>query len=769
MIHRIVRLASHLTALMELRPLKVSLLLLVLGLLLPTSLAAQRIQTISGRVLDKESKKPFRDAAVFIYAFNTVAEAEDAFQILNSDAGVAAVIISEEQEVADQSGNYEIRVPDNGALIFKVDMSKPIMEKVEGRLEINVLLDAGLVLEDVTITGTLQDIKPTPKAPTMIGNKLILYGTFPIPAQFGKSNARLIIQPYVIDCETQDTIFYNRPLVYDGEEYRFTQNRRMAFDDSRDILTQFVQEEKLTEKYMSIDWNDTVVVPDPKRNYNGTATVLLEDYTQIYFCKSMLINTCEMKRPFKFLEFSFGQRVLNDEDYRERPKREKRNTSGNISLSFLVAKAELDSTNPENDIQLNKLKSDILEIINGEGTSLKEFHITGISSPEGSYSSNLNLAHRRVAFAQNSITSVIPKQMLARVYQNPQAKVAGWDQVAELLKDTLPELSERIQAVVNQSSNPDMQFSKISRMPEYSTVIKDVLPKLRTVKYEYKHEIFRELNPEEILHKYLNDADYRSGKKAFALYEYWHLFRMVKDTKELEELYKRAYRESEESNGQPWILAANNLAVSYLQRDTCDISILAPFIDKRTKGVNVTRTRMDGITREIINPEEVVGNQLAMSILSNDYEEASILAQILPNTPANEKMIAFARCLGGYFRGGDTPEERKQSRNNFDLVRQSSPINNVVMQLAMENRGNNALAEQGLKDIDFESPIRWYLKAIVENRKGDVGFEEAKNALIQCYKRDEKYITIAEQDGDIGKDLFEYSLEMYELEKEFMM
>ena len=41
--------------------------------------SAQQIKVVSGRVLDKETKKPFRDEAVYIYAFNTVAAAKDAY------------------------------------------------------------------------------------------------------------------------------------------------------------------------------------------------------------------------------------------------------------------------------------------------------------------------------------------------------------------------------------------------------------------------------------------------------------------------------------------------------------------------------------------------------------------------------------------------------------------------------------------------------------------------------------------------------------------
>ena len=733
---------------------------------------AQRMQIISGKIIDKETKKPFsKEVAVNIWGFYTVAQAEEAVKILEKDNSGAAQIISDAWEVADASGNYEINLPDNGAIIFRADISTPVLEKINGRLEINVTLDVGIQMETVNVVGMLQDVAPKPKAPTMIGNKLLLYNTYPIPMQFGKENGRLIIQPYVMDCETEDTVAYCKPLIYDGKEYGVTQDRRMNFDIAEnDPLYEYVNKEiPLTEKRMDIDWNDTVKVPDPNRRYHASATVRMEDYTTIYYDKSMLINTCDMKRPFRFLEFSFGQRDLNPNDYRERAKRERRNTAGNIALTFAIGRAELDPANPENEIQTKKLQDDLLEIVNGEGTSLKEFHITGISSPEGSYQANKALAKRRTEYAKRLIIKEIPDYMMKRVYQNDSSDVAEWSEVAEILKDTLPELADHIMSIVERTKNRDLQFQHIARLPEYRSVIVHTFPKLRRVKYVYKHEVFRELTPEEIMDRYLHDPDYRTGKKEFALYEFWHLFNMVKDPKELEALYRRAYKVSAEINNQPWILAANNLAVSYLKRDTFDLSILDPFIDRKTRGVNVVRPLLSGKGTETINPEAVVANHLAMCIKANNYDEASVMAQILPNTPENHRIKAFAMCLGGYFQGGNTPEEREEYRDVFNTVRDSSPINAVVMHLAMETRGHDVMAEKALQNLSKDDAIYWYFKAIIHNRQGDAGFYDAYNSLVECYKRDTKFMAISSTDGDIGKDLYEMAMEEYSMQKEMEM
>lgn len=185
---------------------------------------------------------------------------------------------------------------------------------------------------------------------------------------------------------------------------------------------------------------------------------------------------------------------------------------------------------------MNKLQEDLMNIVNGEGTTLKEFKITGVSSPEGRYASNLALAKQRTNFALHKITSVIPPAKWSRVYKHPtETRVATWNEVADLLEqDSLTTEAQEIREITEKYKNPDAQFAAVSRLPYYATAIKERLPQLRTVQYEYKHEIFRELNPDEILDKYLHDPQYADGKKSFTRYEYWHLFQMIKEPKEAE-------------------------------------------------------------------------------------------------------------------------------------------------------------------------------------------------------------------------------------------
>lgn len=736
---------------------------------------AQQISIVSGKVLNlpegEKKARPFPvTEKVYVFAFNTVAAARDALKQLEGGGGT---MMSDADAVAGPDGYYEIRVAENGALIFRVAMKSELLE-VNYKQTIDLSIDGGIALDEVEVVAESKRPQPKPVAGKIVGNKLIVDNSVTIPNNYGAANRRLIMQPYVLDCTTEDTVRYIDPTVIDGVEYGLTQDRRMAYNMKNDILAPFINQRRaLNEERFDLIVKDSVPVPDPRRIYSVLTKVIIADYTHPTYQDEWKLTTCKIKRPLQFLEFSFPDFALDPNKYKETPRRERRNTAGNISLTFLVGKAQLDPEDPNNELQMNKLKNNLLEIINGEGTTLKEFKITGISSPEGRYASNLALAKERTNFALQQITSVIPAEKWKRVYKHPtETRVATWDEVADLLEqDSLLNEAEEIRAVTKKFKNPDAQFATISRLPYYATTIKERLPRLRTVQYEYKHEIFRELNPDEILDRYQNDPNYREGKKQFTRYEYWHLFQMVKDPKEAEKIFRRAYKETMaydlKGKEKPWILAANNLAIALLRRDTFDIEVLKPLVDI-TRKVNLVDRFNDGISviETEVNPEVVVANQLAMYIRAYNFDDASILAGLLPDTERFQMIKAFANCLGGYYdyRGAANVKESEERKKVFQLVKSSSPMNNIVMCMAMETDLYNREAEKNLKEMPVNALTK-YLKLVLFIRANKLyewsydnalAFDEACKMLDEIIKMETKYHKIAENDGEISKEFMEY-------------
>lgn len=735
------------------------LLLVVAGCGTGTALA-QKMVKVSGTVYNiaENRKVPFSDVTVDVYAAKTVAVGEDMKKILDSNDQEKTLLLDQEgKTTTDENGYYEILVPDNGALIFKVGLSPSVLKEVRHQMKIDVSIDEGVMLESVTVTAMRLVLKPEPKAPKIIGNMLIPYNTFKLPPYFGNRFSRLIIQPYVLDCETNDTITFARPSVYDGKEYALTQERKMGYDMDRDPLRPYIKAEALTTRAMNLDWTDTIIVPDPNRNYSCFAIVNLEDYSASN-SRTYQINTCQTKRPMKFLQYNLFSEQMDPLQHKERAQIEKRNTSDKIQLSFLINSDQLTDT-PENKQSLAMLRNKLKEIAESPGTVLKEFHVAGTASPDGHYSSNLSLAERRMRKIEQEITSILPQYTLERVYRNPHAEVAPWEEVVKLLeRDGKSTEAGKVKEILAKHKDIGAQGRALKQLDWYSTVIVPYLDELRVVNYNCLYEIYREPNDEEVMAQYRE----KGLKGSYTRYEYWKLFQLITDEKELEALYRRAYEESLEQK-HPWALAGNNLAASYLERDTVDTSILEPLIDLSIHSTDYSRMNADGSRTEIVNRLEVVTNQLCMYIKKGDFEHASVLVKILPEDSKFDLLKAYTWALGGYFQGGTTSEEKERAHKTFETIKASSPQNEVVMYMALDNRAGNAAAKASLAKLPQDSALTWYFKATLSAREGEIEFMNTVTALSECFKRDKSFVATAQNDGEFNEDIIQAAMDMSNL------
>lgn len=744
-------------------------------LLSPAVLAAQDRKLVTGRILDKATDKPIdlSQVEVAVYSFNTVAEAGDVKKQMDADAN--AVILPEAVAFPDQNGYYQIYVASTGALIFKADMQEAVLEPVDNRLEIDIDLSLGNRIRNSLVSAKRENIGVMDPKTDIDGNWMKARSSISLPEFSGRANARLIIQPFLVDCESKDTVRYLRPMVLDGKEYALTQLRRKNYDQSLDTLNTYrIGDENLSAREMIIPWADTIFLEHPDRSYQVKGVIQFEDYLGVYKNEDYYLTSSRIRRPMRFLECPSGAFWLDSEQYKEHPKRERHNTVGRISLQFTIGKAEIAASDTAGWRQIEALKHTLLDIINDEGSVLKEFHITGTASPDGPYSSNQRLAQRRMQYALDHITSVLPKEIRDRVYMTTTANVASWSEVADLLeKDSLETEAAEIRRIV--AENPgrqDRQWALIRKLPSYRPVITDRLPSLRNVQYLQIQEVYRELTPEEIWDRYQNDEDYRSGRKEFALYEFWNLFNMVKDKDELYALYKRAYAKSIEDNGRPWILAASNLAAAYIERGIIDTTILSPFIDLSVYGVNVRLRNTYGDGYTVVNPAPVVADQMIMRARSYDFRGASQLCRLLDNGGGEEykAVKAYVMCLGGYYKGGDTPEQRAWAKSNIETIMNTTPLNRVVANLALDTKHNDAIAEAAMSELPADDALTDYLWAVIYGRKagrsGDISDDlAAEDSLVSCFRKDKSFMDIAAADGDIVEDICKNARSRIEDEK----
>ncbi len=739
---------------------------------------AQDRKTISARLINKDTKQPFDPTTVIqIFYFDTEALGRDAVATINKNEA-EAITTAHPVNPPDADGYFSCTLPPTGALVIKVAGTDAHIEYIRHRSEIQIGIAGGNRITQSEIIAEYTDkINVIEDESEIIADTLIAKYTLEVPYQaiFG-NNARLILQPYLIEIESGDTLARLDPYICEGNEYRLTQERHMNYEIGNDPLARFVRDEPLDPTGHVVAWKDSIWLPNPQKQYMVKGILTVEDYNVIKFIQdSLALSSTRPRRPMKFLDFDWEAFHLDAQEYYEAPKPELTLTPGTMDLKFLVNRASVDMNDKEGVARMKELKSTLISIVNDESSWLREFHIESVSSPDGSYEKNLELSKRRLAYVSNYLLSDIAKSKMDRVYQTANPIVATWSDVADSLDyNNLADKAEEVRSIIRKhENNMDRQWYTIRKLPYYKTDITPILEKMRTVRYTYKHEVFRPLTPEEMLHKYRYDEEYKSGKKHFRASEYWELFRLLEEggasKDELFDLYRRACKETEQDRGKSWIYAANKYAVACMEKGIVDTTILAPHIDMdipysdfRKQNINNSRRR------DLYNPSAVVANQMWMYLMSYNYPKASILAQMLPDTEEFMMLKAITLCRGGHYKGGKDAKERAQRARWFEIASESSPINKAVMYLAMNTANYDLKAEEVIKNLPEDDPRTWYFKAIISSRKlkdiTQYAWDEPdkfREAMLKCFELDPEYAKIAYNDNDIDEQHMEALLKEF--------
>lgn len=752
-------------------------ILILLFLFLASGMLAQAQNqiTVSGKILNVEANKegmrnlPFTDELVEVFSYASKADAEESMKLMEEQAkkgltyhGLKEIDIA---EADPYTGYYELKTYANGWLLVRVGLSSEL-RPVENQLQVNFNIRGAVSLDQVVVQA--QNTKPNelqviPVAAPRFGNVLPLTLSLPIGEHYGKSNARFVYQPFVVDCTTDKIEAYGKPYILEGKEYHATQDRRMGYDLSRDTLQIFVDPEKeLSRDAFVLNYTDTIRVKHADRNYAVFGSFSFMDYNNIYYSKTSMVNTCRNILLMDFMEVpKFRPFYLDFDDYKKIAERKERPVPGEIQINFLINQAEPDLSDSATVEQLNSLVALLNDI--SSGAVLKSLSIEGVASPDGNYDANLRLAQRRTDFLQDFIA----QRLKVRGYERKSgAHVTSWKELADTVMayDTL--LAQRLLQVIG-TEKAHNRHSVAVKNSGLMTELDPYLRKMRKVTYTCVYVVNRPLTPNEILAKYRANA-----QDVFLPYEYWHLYQMVKEPRELEDLYKRGAAAAKAyENGRAWVLPECLLAASYILRDTADVELLAPLVDRTPISVSDQRPKLNYVKRDfngyetIVNPEAVVANYLIMCMKVRDYETASVAAQILAqsNKQEYEELIAFALCMRGAFY---------QRPDVFKKVAQTSPVNEVILNLMMGTNRNNAYAREALEKISDQTPLYWYLKAVLAERmdqgQEQVSFDlpEAVKCLVKCFQMDESFVNKALRDGSLMEATVDEAIAEYEMQNQ---
>lgn len=495
-----------------------------------------------------------------------------------------------------------------------------------------------------------------------------------------------------------------KPIVFDGKNYNTTQQRMYDYDLKKDPLHEYIQvKHTASSKGDVITYHDSLYVEYLQHDYRADVHLAMENYRTVVYRDSFSIARGTVN-PLRFLEYNFSAQSLKDEKFLPKPVMQLRDTKGEVHLTFLTGKAELDDNNPENTSELNRLYGELRAIEENPDASLKSFHITGVASPDGSLDQNRKLANQRTETALNRIILQLNPDTRKALEVVSDATVASWKEVVEMLReDSKPEIAQEIEDIIEKCKDNYHRIHKALKSNNYYKEIAEIyLPRLRKVQYTYGYSIFRSLTDEEI--KLL----YKQHAKDLTRFEYYRMIATAITPEEKEKYCLEALKLY--SN---FMYAANELAVLNIQRNMPCSEVLQRFVSPQA-------------------PPAVLSNQAIALLHEGKYNQADSVLKLVTQGVISAELEAVVQAMSGNY---DTA---------FNEVAATGLFNEVVMLLAMKR--NKEAWEKSIL-LNTGTAREYYVKAIAANRLEKIG--DAIMNIEKALELDPSLLETARVDGDI--------------------
>ena len=650
-----------------------------------------------------------------VYVFDNSQEADRQareYRVQAMRQGGYATIKSNDIVTPDYEGHFEADVSVGGALMV-VDEGIPRVIKITQKLKYDIALKSesanGILLKNTDVYGERKGLKVRELPPIDDGPNLRWSVSIGIPPEYGNNHARMIFQPAVIDCQTEDTVQYLEPMVFEGSKYHLAQTRRKSFEyDRNDPLAPYLQPHLLDSNPFSFQWEIAFPKPDPERSYKWVSVLRLEDYTNIYYDDNTKEGTCNSRKPWKMLDVGFAHKdIVLDERYYEQSKAQLRETARDLQLTFEVGTARLS----EDSVNINAINHLVREL-RSYGRQLMNVKIQGTASPDGNAERNAELANQR---AQHALSMIKPYLGTAGMQVAPP-KVYTWMDVA----DSLDERGQKQEAAELRELVERNGIDGIRRMMTENPAITQILQNLRLMKCSYTIRQNKVMEPDEALWAYYHDPSYaEGGDNRFSNGDYYHLFRQIKDTAELHRLTIRAYKELRERTSSKYspfaAYIANRMACYVIDSGGANTEILAPFIDMKSGLEAQRQISFDNEYKYLVNRRELVANQAVMYFRTVKLGTAAHLAAKLPDTEDFREIKMFTDLETLFFKQNKTPDEERRSMNALQYAMASSVTNKAVLsfELAPELGKTFEEVEVLVDSLPDNDPKKWYIKGVI--------------------------------------------------------
>ncbi len=621
-------------------------------------------------------------------------------------------------QVSANNGSFRVHVEDGMAVVILAQSNYVKVEEIRkgvSKYPVNIEMRA---LNEVTVIDKRRRGPEFKKVPGFDSGYEVRF-TFPVylPAGYTRENARMFIQPMVIDCQTEDTIAYAKPVILEGRKYHNQQIKRMGFDyEKNDPVGRFYDSsiELRSGEEFDYTYSTTFRKPDKDKTYRGSYRVMMEDFHHVFYDNGGIgTGSCLAFRPFKFLDFNVATSAMElSEEFREDASAKYMAVDRKLTLTFETGKDIL-TRDSLNDEQFGQL----IKELRSYGDMLYKVQVEGSASAEGNEASNQALASRRAQKAVAIIKDGIGKNADVRI-PAPTLKVYTWNDVAEdLSRQGYKVEAMQVRDIIQEHAggNPS---AAMKTLPYYNTLIESILQKQRAMRCTYQYEQDHVMTPQEAAEEYYNNkALYLSGEKDMSDGDYFNLFQVISDKKELDNIIDIAYNHILKTPGYHLnkfsAYVANRKALKCIRQSTPDPSILRPFIDYNIKNIN-QRKQINQFSSIVINRQEILANQAIMYFQEMQLDTAQYIIEWLPKQGLGERISNYVDFIRLFFKDR-TPEEDARYNEAFDYVLDASPENRAILftELRQQLGKTENQADFYINLLDDSNPKKWYLKGLL--------------------------------------------------------
>ncbi len=659
-------------------------------------------------------------------------------QYFSGDDRAIEKVLKEEEIVLKKSrGNGEFEealIAGRGVVVFHQDYGAVAVEVKEGQTLIPaVLVSKDQILDDTVVFGSYGDNGPsvTTTSPIDLGDTVNFPVGFEIPAGLVTDKSRIICQPMAVDCQTEDTLAYLKPIILESADYHKKQDKRMGFDyQQNDSVARGYDSSYVLKSNKKVKYNTLVPYkkPNKDKNYRGCFRVVLEDYHHVIWDSGDLpTGSCLAFKPLKFLDLSVAAADMElTDDFMEPAEENTVPMSRDLPLRFEQGKDIL-----TNDSLNTVIQNNIVAELKSYGDQLWSVSVQGSSSPEGSVERNTLLANKRADYARRFLNSKIKNGVPIATLE---PRLYTWeDFLVEVQKLANQEMYDQVKAIVDANPN-NAGYKMLKDLPYWSTHLESIFERERVMVCKYKYLRKHIMTADEVVETYFAEKpDYVSGKKTLSNGDYFNLFANVTDPLELDTITMLAYKHiTSQSDYTSFRLApyvANRMALIASRNGMPDVNILKPFIDMR-KPVN-TWDKSDAMNPVMLNREQIVLNQAVMYLQEEKLDSALLFVGMLEKKNVQEeatkrmrKLVVFQKGYSAYLEGQITNQKQIDDIKEAErYILNSGDFNRAIIwtELHAQLGKSREECERLLDRMPDDNPKKWYLKGIIW--AGEVGKE----------------------------------------------